>query len=106
MDNNNLPQFDPATFRPFSQSSTPNPQAPTSVSSNLPQFDPATFRPLGGLGGTEPTKPVTSAGENVAQGVGTAAAQSLSNLGSIGSHIPGVSYVAGKVGDVLGLPKL
>jgi hypothetical protein len=61
---------------------------------------------LGGLGSTEPTKPVTSAGENVAQGVGTAAAQSLSNLGSIGSHIPGVSYVASKVGDVLGLPKL
>lgn len=34
------------------------------------------------------------------------AASALSNLGSMGSKIPGVSYVAGKVGDVLGLPKL
>jgi hypothetical protein len=50
--------------------------------------------------------PKTSFGENVAQGVGTAAASTLSNLGEIGSHIPGTQYVAEKVGDVLGLPKL
>lgn len=52
------------------------------------------------------TKPAPSTGENVAEGFGSAAATSLSNLGSMGSHIPGVQYVAGKVGDVLGLPKL
>jgi len=55
---------------------------------------------------TDTQKPESSTGANVAQGVGTAAAQSLSNIGSVGSHIPGVKYVAGKVGDVLGLPKL
>ncbi len=53
---------------------------------------------------TTPAK--TSFGENVAQGVGTAAASTLSNLGEIGSHIPGTEYIADKVGDVLGLPKL
>lgn len=50
--------------------------------------------------------PEPSFGENVAKGVSTAAAQTLSNVGKLGSYIPGVDYVAGKVGDVLGLPKL
>lgn len=52
------------------------------------------------------TAPASSFGSDVAQGVGTAAATTLSNLGEMGSHIPGAQYVAGKVGDVLGLTKL
>jgi len=52
------------------------------------------------------TAPKPSFGENVAQGVGTAAAQSLSSIAKVGSHIPGVEYVSDKIGDLLGLPKL
>lgn len=93
------------------------PSAPTSAPSSTPQAAPpakagavdydALARQAGAVDVSTPTTPTakTSFGENVTQGVGTAAAQSLSNLGSIGSHIPGVKYVAGKVGDVLGLPK-
>ena len=44
--------------------------------------------------------------EGVAQGFGAGAAETLTGLGKIGRHIPGAEYVAGKVGDVLGLPKL
>lgn len=44
--------------------------------------------------------------QDVGKGVGTPAAQTASTLASVGSHIPGVQYVANKVGDVLGLPKL
>jgi hypothetical protein len=102
MDNNNLPPFDPTTFKPLGgASATPQTATPTP---GLPPFDPTTFKPLGELSATE--KPVQSTSENVASGFGSAAATSLSNLGSMGSHIPGVKYVAGKVGDVLGLPKL
>jgi len=58
---------------------------------------------------TTPTKPPQSGGttgEKVAAGFGSAAATSLSNLGSIGSHIPFVKTIANKVGDIAGLPKL
>ena len=87
----------------------------------LPPVDMSTFKPLAGTfrpltalptGYTaEPishavSKPVQSVGENVASGFGSSAATTLENLGSVASHIPGVQYVAGKVGDVLGLPKL
>src|ERR1039458_8826236 len=52
------------------------------------------------------TKPVPSTGENIASGFGSAAATTLTNLGSAGSHIPFVKTIANKVGDIAGLPKL
>lgn len=103
-DNQSLPPVDLSTFRPLGSTATSTTPT-TAPTSGLPPVDLSTFRPLGGQT-TETQKPESSTSANVAQGVGTAAAQSLSNLGSIGSHIPGVKYVAGKVGDVLGLPKL
>src|SRR6266852_5353925 len=50
--------------------------------------------------------PKTSFGNDIAQGAGTAAAQSLASIAKAGSHIPGVEYVSDKIGDLLGLPKL
>lgn len=50
--------------------------------------------------------PKPSFGNDVTQGFGTAAAQSLSSIAKVGSHIPGVEYVSDKIGDLLGLPKL
>lgn len=52
------------------------------------------------------TSEQSSTGENIAQGFGAGAADTLTGLGKIGSHIPGMSYIAEKVGDVLGLPSL
>lgn len=53
---------------------------------------------------TQTSKP--SFGNDVTQGFGTAAAQSLSSIAKVGSHIPGIEYVSDKIGDLLGLPKL
>jgi predicted GNAT family acetyltransferase len=50
--------------------------------------------------------PPASTGENVAQGFGSAAATTLANLGSVGSHIPFMKVAADKIGDAIGLPKL
>jgi hypothetical protein len=44
--------------------------------------------------------------EDVTNGFGSAAGESLISLGKLGSHIPGVRYVADAVGDAAGLPKL
>jgi hypothetical protein len=45
-------------------------------------------------------------GERLAQGAASGMAETLTGLGKIGSHIPGANWMAEKVGDVLGLPKL
>ena len=93
--------------------STPQATAPPSASPKttnaVVDYD-ALARQAGAVD-VQPLKPATtptqtSFRENVAQGVGTAAAQSLSGIAEVGSHIPGTQYVASKVGDVLGLPKL
>lgn len=52
------------------------------------------------------TQPQRSTLENVAQGFGAGAADTLVTAGKIGSHIPGMKWVAEKAGDVMGLPKL
>jgi hypothetical protein len=96
--NTSLPPFDPATFVPFGETAQSAIPTPTS-GQELPPFDPTTFKPLA-------ASHTPSTGERVAEGFGSAAATSLSNLGNMGSHIPGVKTVANKVGDVLGLPKL
>src|SRR5581483_2785137 len=55
---------------------------------------------------TAPNAQPHSFTEDVAQGFGAAAGETLINAGKLGSKIPGVSYVAEKIGDVAGLPKL
>jgi hypothetical protein len=44
--------------------------------------------------------------ERAAQGAASGMAETLTGLGKIGSHIPGVQWAAEKVGDVMGLPKV
>jgi hypothetical protein len=88
---------------------TAPPSAPPKTTNAAVDYD-ALARQAGAVD-VQPLKPATtptqtSFRENVAQGVGTAAAQSLSGIAEVGSHIPGTQYVASKVGDVLGLPKL
>ncbi len=103
-----LPKFDPTTFRALGQSAIPEttPNA-TPTTPNYPAFDPDTFVPLKPAQQAKPaTSGAKSTGENLASGFGSSAATTLENLGSVGSHIPGVKTIAGKVGDVLGLPKL
>src|ERR1035441_10337647 len=111
-----LPPVDTSTFKPIAGTFKPLGALPTGyteepitpTTAGLPPVDMSTFKPIAGTFKPLAALPTgaQATGENVAEGFGSAAATTLSNLGSVGSHIPGVQYVAGKVGDVLGLPKL
>jgi hypothetical protein len=46
--NNSLPAFDPKTFKPLGQMSTPIPAATPTPTQGLPPVDMGTFKPLGG----------------------------------------------------------
>jgi hypothetical protein len=50
-------------------------------------------------------QPQQSTGNEIAQGFGGAAAETLARAGELGSKIPLVKEAASKVGDILGLPK-
>src|ERR1035437_8163587 len=104
-DNQSLPPVDMATFKPLGATTEPT-AAPQAAGNNLPPVDMSTFKPLSGEPETVAQKPQPGIGEQIAQGFGSAAATGLTGLAKIGSHIPGVPAIAGKVGDVLGLPKL
>lgn len=78
---------------------TAAPQTPQ-IGQPLSQTDAASLK-------TPASKPQAGIGERMAQGFGGAAATGVADVaGMINRHVPGVSYLADKIGDVAGLPKV